>query len=127
MKRKNRCLSSEALKRKRIERERKSGTDPGGEIQKGSTCQAAVGAKQGRTKGNKQKAEYLELEGRQERSGRRERETGEAKAETGTEEATVRREREEKERKKQRLSSEMLTRKRLIRKRKSGTGPGGEI
>ena len=39
-------------------------------------------------------------------------ETGEAKAETGTEEATVRRNREEKERKKQRLSSEMLKRKR---------------
>ena len=38
-------------------------------------------------------------------------ETGEAKAETGTEEATVRRNREEKERKKQRLSSEMLKRK----------------
>ena len=41
------------------ERKRKSGTDPGGEIQKGSTCGTAVGAKQGRTKGNKQKAEYL--------------------------------------------------------------------
>jgi hypothetical protein len=39
-------------------------------------------------------------------------ETGEAKAEPGTEEATVRRNREEKERKKQRLSSEMLKRKR---------------
>ena len=38
-------------------------------------------------------------------------ETGEARAETGTEEATVRRRREEKERKKQRLSSEMLKRK----------------
>ena len=39
-------------------------------------------------------------------------ETGEAKAEPGTEEATVRRNWEEKERKKQRLSSEMLKRKR---------------
>ena len=37
------------------ERKRKSGTDPGGEIQKGSTCGTAVGAKQGRTKGNEQK------------------------------------------------------------------------
>ena len=54
-------------------------------------------------------------------------ETGEAKAEPGTEEATVRRNREEKERKKQRLSSEMLKRKRTKGKRKSGTGPGGEI
>ena len=40
------------------ERKRKSGTDPGGEIQKGSTCGTAVGAKQGRTKGNEQEAEY---------------------------------------------------------------------
>ena len=39
-------------------------------------------------------------------------ETGEAKAETGTEEATVRRKREEKERKKQRLSSKVLKWKR---------------
>ena len=54
-------------------------------------------------------------------------ETGEAKAETGTEEATVRRNREEKERKKQRLSSEMLKLKADERMRKSGTGPGGAI
>ena len=40
------------------ERKRKSGTDPGGEIQKGSTSGTAVGAKLGRTKGNKQEAEY---------------------------------------------------------------------
>ena len=53
-------------------------------------------------------------------------ETGEAKAETGTEEATVRRNWEEKERKKQRLSSEMLKLKADERKRKSGTGPGEE-
>ena len=54
-------------------------------------------------------------------------ETGEAKAEPGTEEATVRRNREEKERKKQRLSSEMLKTEADERKRKSGTGPGGAI
>ena len=53
-------------------------------------------------------------------------ESEEARAEARTEEATVRRRREEKERKKQRLCSEMLKRKRLIRKRKSGTGPGEE-
>ena len=40
------------------ERKWKSGTDPGGEIQKGSTSGTAVGAKLGRTKGNKQEAEY---------------------------------------------------------------------
>ena len=34
------------------ERMRKSSVDPRGEIQKGSTCGTAVGAKQGRTKGN---------------------------------------------------------------------------
>ena len=40
------------------ERERKSGVDPRGEIQKGSTSGTAVGAKLGSTKGNKQEAEY---------------------------------------------------------------------
>ena len=41
--------------------------------QKGSTGGTAVGAKPGRTKGNKQKAEYENLEGWHEKSGRRER------------------------------------------------------
>ena len=54
-------------------------------------------------------------------------ETAEARAEAGTVEATVRLRSEEKERKKQRLSSEMLKRKQTKGKRKSGTGPGGEI
>ena len=49
----------------------------------------------------------------------------ERKGRTG--EATVRRKREETERKKQRLSSEALKRKRTKDKRKSSTGPGGEI
>ena len=40
---------------------------------KGSTSGTAVGAKLGRMKGNKQKAEYKNLEGRHERSGRGER------------------------------------------------------
>ena len=55
--RKKQRLSSEMLKLKADERMRKSGTDPGGEIQKGSTCGTAAGVKQGRTKGNQQKAE----------------------------------------------------------------------
>ena len=59
-------LSSEMLRWKRTKGTRKSGTDPGGEIQKGSTCGTAVGAKQGRTKGNEQRTEYAEPE----RSGR---------------------------------------------------------
>ena len=65
------------------ERKRKSGTDPGGEIQKGSTCGTAVGAKQGRTKGNKQKAEYLEPERRHGKPGREE--GGKRGSESGTE------------------------------------------
>ena len=40
---------------------------------KASTSGTAVGAKLGRTKGNKQEAEYKNLEGRHERSGRTER------------------------------------------------------
>ena len=55
------------------ERKRKSGIGPGEEIRKGITCGTAAGAKQGRTKGNKQKAEYENLEGRHEKSGRGER------------------------------------------------------
>jgi hypothetical protein len=46
-----------------------SGTGPRGEIQKGITCGTAVGAKQGRTKGNKQEAEYLESDGRHGKPG----------------------------------------------------------
>ena len=96
------------------ERKRKSGVDPRGEIQKGSTSGTAVGAKLGRTKGNKQEAEYTEPEGRHGKPGRgegegsgkreRNRSTGEAscEAETG---------REWKGRT-DRLSSEMLKRKR---------------
>ena len=44
------------------ERKRKSCAGPGGEIQKGITCGTAVGAKLGRMKGNKQEAEYKNLE-----------------------------------------------------------------
>ena len=56
------------------ERKRKSSVDPRGEIQKGSTCGTAVGAKQGRTKGNKQKAEYLESDGKHGKLGWKEEE-----------------------------------------------------
>ena len=52
----------------------KPGTDPGGEIQKGSTCGTAVGAKQGRTKGNKQKAKYSESDGMHGKPGRKKEE-----------------------------------------------------
>ena len=41
--------------------------------QKASTNGTAVGAKLGRVKGNEQKAEYKNLEGKHEKSGRRER------------------------------------------------------
>ena len=96
-------------------RNRKEREKPGREAKaekKGSTGGTAVGAKPGRMKGNKQKAEYRNLEGRHERSGRRERgEPKKRKRERSTEEATVRRRQEERERKKQRLSSEMLKRK----------------
>ena len=62
------------------ERKQKSSADPGGEIQKGSTCGTAVGAKQGRTKGNEQKAEYLESDGRHGKSGWKEEEKQESES-----------------------------------------------
>ena len=55
-----------------IERERKPSVDPRGVNQKGSTCGTAVGAKQGRTKGNEQKAKYLEPGRRHGKPGREE-------------------------------------------------------
>ena len=65
--------------------------------QKASTCGTAVGAKQGRTKGNEQKAEYRNREGTHERSGGRERGKPRKRERTrSTEEATVRRRQEEK-------------------------------
>ena len=71
-----------------------------------------MGAKRGRTKGNEQEAEYENLEGRHEKSGRGERgnrgsESGDGNCGSHCEaEAGIA------ERKKQRLSSEMLKRKR---------------
>ena len=96
------------------ERMRKSSVDPRGEIQKGSTCGTAVGAKQGRTKGNIQKAKYTEPERRHGKPGREEGErSGKCKRNRSTEEASC----EAKtgrawKRKNRRLSSEMLKRKR---------------
>ena len=80
---------------------------------------------EGRKETNRKPSTRTWKEGTRDQAGEK-GETGEAKAEPGTEEATVRRNREEKERKKQRLSSEMLKRKRTKEKRKSGTGPGEE-
>ena len=80
---------------------------------------------EGRKETNRKPSTRTWKEGMRDQAGEK-GETEEARAETGTGKATVRRNREEKERKKQRLSSEMLKRKRLIRKRKSGTGPGEE-
>ena len=86
-----------------------------------------MGAKPGRAKGNKQEAEYLELEGRHERSGRRERGNRGSESGDGHRGSHCEAEAGRAERKKQRLSSEMLKRKRTKEKRKSGTGPGGAI
>ena len=80
---------------------------------------------EGRKETNRKPSTRTWKEGMRDQAGEK-GETEEARAETGTGKAAVRRNREEKERKKQRLSSEMLKRKRLIRKRKSGTGPGEE-
>ena len=66
---------------------------------------------EGRKETNRKPSTRTWKEGMRDQAGEK-GETGEAKAEPGTEEATVRRNREEKQRKKQRLSSEMLKRKR---------------
>ena len=85
-----------------------------------------MGAKLGRMKGNKQKAEYKNLEGRHERSGRGERGNRGSESGDGHRESHCEAEPGRTERKKQRLSSEMLKLKADERKRKSGTGPGEE-
>ena len=76
--RKNRRLSSQNRKRsgrKKADRKGKARKRSGRKEaeKKGSTGGTAVGAKPGRAKGNKQEAEYKNLEGRLERSGRIER------------------------------------------------------
>ena len=68
----NRRLSSQNRKRSGRKKAEEKGKGRKRK-QKASTCGTAVGAKQGRTKGNEQKAEYENLEGRHERLGRRER------------------------------------------------------
>ena len=83
-KRKNGKLSSQNLnesgRKKAIAREKYRKRK-----HKVSTCGTAVGAKQGRTKGNLQKAEYENRERRHGKPGRKERgKPKEAKAEIGT-------------------------------------------
>jgi len=69
---------------------------------KGITCGTAAGAKQGRTKGNGQRAEYENREGMHEKSGRRERgKRRKRKQRSSTETAAVRQEQEDAEREKQ--------------------------
>ena len=58
--------------------------------QKTSTCGTAVGAKQGRAKGNKQEAKYENHERMPEKSGRKEWGCVEVRADTTTEKAAVR-------------------------------------
>ena len=70
-----------------------------------------MGAKLGRTKGNEQRAEYENLEGRHERSGRRERGNRGSESGDGNCGSHCEAEAGMAERKKQRLSSEMLKRK----------------
>ena len=66
-----------------------------------------MGAKQGRAKGNKQKAEYRNRERMHGKPGRKERgKRKKRKQKTSTEEAAVRQKQEERERKNQRLSSQ---------------------
>ena len=65
--------------------------------QKVSTCGTAVGAKQGRAKGNEQKAEYRNRERMHGKPGRKERgKRKKRKQKTSTEEAAVRQKQEEK-------------------------------
>ena len=71
-----------------------------------------MGANQGRAKGNEQKAEYENLEGRHERLGWRERGNRGSESGAGNCGSHCEAEAGMAERKKQRLSSEMLKRKR---------------
>ena len=67
----NRKSSSKVLKLKLSKEKLKSSIRPSLRNQKGITCGTAVGAKQDRAKENKQKANYLGLEERFEKSGQR--------------------------------------------------------
>ena len=109
--RKNRGLSSQ--NRNGRGRKKPEGKGKGRrQKRKASTRGTAVGAKRGRTKGNEQKAEYENLEGRHERSGRRERGNRGSESGDGNCGSHCEAEAGMAERKKQRLSSEMLKRKR---------------
>ena len=109
--RKNRGLSSQNRKK----RGRKEADQKGKgrrRKRKASTRGTAVGAKRGRTKGNEQRAEYENLEGRHERSGRGERGNRGSESGDGNCGSHCEAEAGMAERKKQRLSSEMLKQKR---------------
>ena len=59
---------------------------PEGKIQKGSTCGTAVGAKQGRTKGNNRKPN---MQNRKKRTGNQAGQKGKAEETKGTEEHRI--------------------------------------
>ena len=112
--RKNRGLSSQNRKkcgRKEADRKGKGRRRK----RKASTRGTAVGAKRGRMKGNKQEAEYENLEGRHEKSGWRERGNRGSESGDGHWGSHCEAEPGRAERKKQRLSSELLKRKRTER------------
>ena len=80
---------------------RKSSIGPN-EKSKGITCGTAVGAKQGKTKGNKQEAKYQNQETMDEKSDRKEwGKRKKRKWKANTVKVTVRQKQEERERKKQ--------------------------
>ena len=80
--RKKQRLSSEMLKRKRTKGSGRKAENPEGESVREAPEEQLWEANQGRAKGNKQRAEYGNLEGRHERSGRRER--GKRRSESGS-------------------------------------------
>ena len=83
-------------------------------------------AKRGRTKGNKQRAEYENLEGRHERSGWRERGNRGSESGDGNCGSHCEADAGMAERKKQRLSSEMLKRKQTKESGKEGKNAKGK-
>ena len=90
------------LKRKWTKENGRQASAPKEGIQKEITCGTAAGAKQDRTKGNGQRAEYGNREGMHEKSGRIERgKHKKRKQKMSTETAAVRQEQEDAEREKQ--------------------------
>ena len=79
--RKKQRLSSEMLKRKQTKGSGWEAENPEGESEREAPEEQLWEVNQGRAKGNKQEAEYGNLEGRHERSGWRER--GQRRSESG--------------------------------------------